>query len=80
MDSVSIIFVHQIITLTDFSVISPHLILAHNWEALMGSTEDPKDGGAVGSTLYVAALVYAGFILLCGCQLAAHRRYSRIRI
>lgn len=53
---------------------------AHNWEALMGSTENPKDGGAVGSTLYVAALVYAGFILLCGCQLAAHRRYSRIRI
>lgn len=46
----------------------------------MGSTEDPKDGSAVGTTLYVAALVYAAFVLLCGCQLAAHRRYSRIRI
>ncbi|CAO1618938.1 unnamed protein product [Parajaminaea phylloscopi] len=53
---------------------------AHDWEAFMGSTKDPKDGAAVATTCYVAALIYAGFILFCGCQLGTHRRYSRIQI
>jgi len=50
----------------------------HNWEALMGSEEDPKDGAAVGTTCYIAALIYAAFVAFCGCQLGVHRRYSRI--
>lgn len=46
----------------------------------MGSAKDPEDGAAVATTCYIAALIYAAFILLCGCQLGAHRRYSRIQI
>lgn len=53
---------------------------SHNWEAFMGSTEDPVDGGAVATNCYIAALLYVGFIVFCGCQLGAHRRYSRIQI
>ncbi|UZJ52244.1 hypothetical protein CBS101457_001564 [Exobasidium rhododendri] len=53
---------------------------SHNWEALMGSTEDPEDGAAVGRTCYIAALVYGAFVGFCGCQLGVHRRYSRIRL
>lgn len=52
----------------------------HNWPALMGSTEDPKDGLAVGQTCYIAALIYIAFIAFCGCQLGVHRRYSRIQL
>ncbi|SAM81138.1 uncharacterized protein UBRO_02763 [Ustilago bromivora] len=52
----------------------------HNWPALMGSTEDPEDGNAVGTTCYIAALIYIAFIAFCGCQLGVHRRYSRIRL
>lgn len=54
--------------------------LGHDWEAFMGSTEDPADGAAVGTTCYVAALVYAAFAVFCGCQIGVHRRYSRIRL
>lgn len=34
----------------------------------MGSTEDPKNGEAVGSTCYAAAVIYAAMIAFCGCQ------------
>lgn len=53
---------------------------AYHWEAFMGSKEDPEDGQAVATTCYIAALIYAAFILFCGCQLGAHKRYSRIQI
>lgn len=51
----------------------------HDWEAFMGSTGDPADGAAVASTCYVAALVFAGFVGFCSCQLG-HARYSRIAL
>ena len=53
---------------------------ANNWEAFMGSRDDPADGQAVATTCYIAAMVYAGFIVFCGCQLAAAKRYSRIQL
>lgn len=53
---------------------------ANHWEAFMGSKEDPEDGMAVATTCYVAALIYAAFVLFCGCQLGAHKRYSRIQL
>lgn len=46
----------------------------------MGSTNDPEDGAAVAWTCYVAAMIYAAFILFCGCQIGANQRYSRIQI
>lgn len=53
---------------------------SHNWDAFMGSTEDPKDGVAVGWTCYGAAFIYALFIAFCGFQLNANRRYQRIQL
>lgn len=53
---------------------------SHDWEAFMGSVNDPKDGQAVANSCYTAALVYVAFIAFCGCQLGVHRRYSRIAL
>lgn len=53
---------------------------AHNWEAFMGSTEDPADGVAVGMTCYGAAFVYLLFTIFCMCQIGVNRRYQRIQI
>ncbi|SPO40500.1 uncharacterized protein PSFLO_05982 [Pseudozyma flocculosa] len=53
---------------------------SHNWPALMGSTEDPEDGSAVGNVCYVAALVYLGLIAFCTCQVGVNKRYARISL
>ncbi|PWN44399.1 hypothetical protein IE81DRAFT_321291 [Ceraceosorus guamensis] len=65
--------------LSIFGILSLGVIgygFAHNWEAFMGSINDPVDGQAVASTCYVAALVFVGFVGFCGCQLG-HARYAR---
>ncbi|GAA94885.1 uncharacterized protein L969DRAFT_16287 [Mixia osmundae IAM 14324] len=48
-----------------------------NVEVLMGHSEDPKDGHAVAQTCYSAAIVYAVFIALCGCQAFTGVRYKK---
>lgn len=53
---------------------------SHNWEAFMGSTGDPENGKAVGTTCYLAALVYLMFLVFCGMQVNANRRYQRIHL
>ena len=53
---------------------------SHNWEAFMGSTEDPPDGSAVAQTVYASVFVYVAFIAFCGLQIGLNRRYSRIQI
>ncbi|KDN48036.1 hypothetical protein RSAG8_03052, partial [Rhizoctonia solani AG-8 WAC10335] len=50
---------------------------SHNWPALMGSTSDPENGQAVGSTCYAAAVIYAAMIAFCGCQIGLHKRKAR---
>ena len=41
--------------------------IANNWEAFMGSTEDPKDGGAVAGAVFGAVFIYiVCAIHLCG--------------
>ncbi|KDQ12684.1 hypothetical protein BOTBODRAFT_34137 [Botryobasidium botryosum FD-172 SS1] len=49
----------------------------HNFEAVMGSVNDPEDGHVVATTCYTAAFVY--FILsgLFACQLVVHQRLPR---
>jgi len=49
----------------------------HNYEAVMGSTNDPEDGHAVAQTLYVSALVYAALVVFCSCQVGLNRRQAR---
>lgn len=46
----------------------------------MGSTSDPENGAAVGTTLYLAAFVYLLFTVFCMCQLGVNQRYQRIQI
>lgn len=53
---------------------------SHNWPAFMGSTSDPENGAAVGTTLYLAAFVYLLFTVFCMCQLGVNQRYQRIQI
>lgn len=53
---------------------------ANQWEAFEGSKNDPEDYMGVATACYGAALVYAAFIVFCGSQIFANRRYSRIQI
>ncbi|KAG8967588.1 hypothetical protein FRC03_009713 [Tulasnella sp. 419] len=50
---------------------------SHNWEAVMGSTNDPEDGAAVARTCYLAAVAYIALGVFCGCQVGMHVRKPR---
>lgn len=49
-------------------------------ESMMGSINDPEDGGAVAKTIFNAVLVYVAFFLFCGFQVVMIKRESRIRL
>merc|ERR1712072_587196 len=49
----------------------------NNAEVLMGHREDPADGHAVAMACWGAAMLYAVFAVVCGCQLGAHTRQVR---
>ncbi|KAI9807333.1 MAG: hypothetical protein M1833_000076 [Piccolia ochrophora] len=44
---------------------------------VMGSTEDPQDGGAVAGTVFAAVVVYAAFAVFCGLQAFLHAQQGR---
>ncbi|KAF1957645.1 hypothetical protein CC80DRAFT_491713 [Byssothecium circinans] len=44
---------------------------------MMGSEEDPKDGGAVAGAVFGAVFIYIGFFVFCGFQALLHIRESR---
>ncbi|GAA5886664.1 hypothetical protein JCM5296_005364 [Sporobolomyces johnsonii] len=46
-------------------------------EVLTGSTKSPPDSHAVAKNCYLAAAVYAAFVLFCTCQVGVNRRYAR---
>ncbi|KAK6908850.1 hypothetical protein V866_002303 [Kwoniella sp. B9012] len=46
-------------------------------EGLTGSTKDPENPDHVAKMCYVAAIIYGGFVVFCGLQMAVHRRYPR---
>jgi ribonuclease kappa len=67
------------------------ILFANNAEALMGSTEDPPDGGVVARTCIGAVIIYAVrftflvvdekvFLAFCGCQVILHRRSRGIEL
>jgi len=45
--------------------------------SVMGSTEDPKNGKTVASTIFGAVFVYIGFLVFCSSQAFLHVRESR---
>ncbi|CAN8098756.1 unnamed protein product [Discula destructiva] len=53
------------------------LCFKNNHEEFVGGVEDPADGPAVASTIFVAVLVYVGFLVFCGLQGLLHVRESR---
>ncbi|EME42823.1 hypothetical protein DOTSEDRAFT_44935 [Dothistroma septosporum NZE10] len=52
-------------------------MFATNHHSLMGSTEDPKDGGKVAGAVFGAVGVYGCFLLFCACQAFVHQRQDR---
>ncbi|KAF2005409.1 hypothetical protein P154DRAFT_518531 [Amniculicola lignicola CBS 123094] len=44
---------------------------------MMGSKEDPEDGGAVAGAVFGAVFIYLGFFVFCGFQAFLHIRESR---
>ncbi|EAT77256.1 hypothetical protein SNOG_15323 [Parastagonospora nodorum SN15] len=44
---------------------------------VMGSEEDPEDGGAVAGAVFGAVFIYIGFFVFCGFQALLHYRESR---
>ncbi|KAF2463686.1 uncharacterized protein BDR25DRAFT_297507 [Lindgomyces ingoldianus] len=48
-----------------------------NSHTMMGSEDDPKDGGAVAGAVFGAVIIYAGFFVFCGIQALLHMREAR---
>ncbi|RKU40665.1 hypothetical protein DL546_002213 [Coniochaeta pulveracea] len=44
---------------------------------LVGGDEDPEDGSQVAATVFLAVLIYGGFLVFCGIQGVLHMRESR---
>ncbi|KAK2032559.1 hypothetical protein LX32DRAFT_611594 [Colletotrichum zoysiae] len=53
------------------------VLFNQNHPELVGSEEDPKDGSAVASTIFVSVLIYIGFFVFCGLQGLLHVRENR---
>ncbi|KAK3716850.1 hypothetical protein LTR37_006200 [Vermiconidia calcicola] len=52
-------------------------MFASGHHTMMGSTEDPKDGGKVAAAVFGAVIVYAIFLLFCSSQAFLHARQHR---
>ncbi|KXL46344.1 hypothetical protein M433DRAFT_149400 [Acidomyces richmondensis BFW] len=52
-------------------------MFASNNHTVMGSDEDPADGGKVAAAVFGAVVVYAIFLIFCGLQAFLHKRQSR---
>ncbi|KAK3394078.1 hypothetical protein B0H63DRAFT_34865 [Podospora didyma] len=44
---------------------------------LVGGEEDPKNGPQVAATIFIAVMIYIGFLIFCGIQGLLHMRESR---
>jgi len=52
-------------------------MFASGHHSMMGSEEDPKDGGKVAAAVFGAVGVYGVFLLFCASQAFLHQRQSR---
>ncbi|WPH00915.1 Hypothetical protein R9X50_00374900 [Acrodontium crateriforme] len=52
-------------------------MFANNNHTMMGSEEDPEDGGKVAAAVFGAVAVYGAFLLFCGSQAFLHQRQSQ---
>ncbi|KAF2730371.1 hypothetical protein EJ04DRAFT_515292 [Polyplosphaeria fusca] len=68
------------IVLSVFAIVILSIIGAlfkSNNHTMMGSTNDPEDGGAVAGAVFGAVFIYIGFFVFCGFQALLHFRESR---
>ncbi|POS77081.1 hypothetical protein DHEL01_v204518 [Diaporthe helianthi] len=68
-------FVLSIFAIIILSVLG--LVYKNGHEEFVGGIDDPEDGGAVASTIFVAVFVYIGFLVCCSLQGLLHMRESR---
>ncbi|CAK7220566.1 hypothetical protein SBRCBS47491_004232 [Sporothrix bragantina] len=53
------------------------LLFKSNHHEMVGGVEDPENGPEVAATIFIAVLVYAGFLVFCGLQGLLHLRENR---
>ncbi|KAM7208004.1 hypothetical protein V8F20_001550 [Naviculisporaceae sp. PSN 640] len=53
------------------------LLFRKNHPELVGGVEDPENGEEVAATVFIAVMIYAGFLVFCGIQGLLHVRESR---
>ncbi|KAK2066479.1 hypothetical protein P8C59_000294 [Phyllachora maydis] len=53
------------------------LLFRSNHHELVGGDEDPENGPEVASTIFIAVIIYTGFLIFCGLQGLLHLRESR---
>ncbi|EFX05715.1 hypothetical protein CMQ_3784 [Grosmannia clavigera kw1407] len=53
------------------------LLFRGNHHEMVGGMKDPENGPEVAATIFVAVLVYAGFLVFCGLQGMMHLRENR---
>ncbi|KAK0731566.1 hypothetical protein B0H67DRAFT_597422 [Lasiosphaeris hirsuta] len=68
-------FVISIFAIIILSVLG--ILFKANHPELVGGDEDPENGPEVAATVFIAVMVYAGFLVFCGFQGLLHIRESR---
>ncbi|OAA62699.1 hypothetical protein SPI_04239 [Niveomyces insectorum RCEF 264] len=53
------------------------LLFRGNHHEMVGGIDDPENGPEVAATIFVAVLIYAGFLVFCGLQGLLHLRENR---
>ncbi|KAF2721306.1 hypothetical protein K431DRAFT_338789 [Polychaeton citri CBS 116435] len=51
-------------------------MFASGHHSMMGSTEDPQDGGKVAIAVFGAVIIYAVFLVFCALQAFLHKRQN----
>ncbi|TPX15382.1 uncharacterized protein E0L32_004362 [Thyridium curvatum] len=53
------------------------ILFKNEHHEFVGGEEDPENGGQVAGTIFIAVIIYAGFLVFCGLQGLLHMRESR---
>ncbi|TLD20770.1 hypothetical protein PspLS_08308 [Pyricularia sp. CBS 133598] len=53
------------------------ILFKNNHHEMVGGKDDPENGPEVAGTIFVAVIIYCGFLVFCGLQGLMHVRESR---
>ncbi|KAK3337106.1 hypothetical protein B0T19DRAFT_60666 [Cercophora scortea] len=68
-------FVISVFAIIILSVLG--ILFKGNHPELVGGIEDPDDGPATAGAVFIAVIIYAGFLVFCGLQGLLHLRENR---